>query len=138
MEPNEDIHAQPFLHRLDMRVDGRNILTVGVSAEIGDDTLGNTADATKVVGKVLQGSLRYNPLDFGTEWCRYVRVHRGGLEDCVTSKSSRFPPDGSGQRLNSRCCSSPGLRKVGFRGPVSPWACGPGWRWVSGRRLPER
>lgn len=113
MEANKGIHVQPPLRRLDERVDGGNVLTVGVNAVIGDDILGDTADAMKVVGKVLQGSLRYNPLDFG---CEYIRVHHGGSEDCGTSKSYRFPPNGSRQRLNSRCCSSPGLRKVGLRG----------------------
>ena len=56
MEANEDIHVQPPLRRLGMRVNGRNILTVGVSAGIGD--------TRNVVGKVLQGTLRCNPLGF--------------------------------------------------------------------------
>ena len=73
MEVNEDTHVQPPLHRLGMRANGRNTLTVGVSAVIGDEILGNTADARNVVWKVIRGSLRHR---------------RGGPEDWIVTRKS--------------------------------------------------
>ena len=65
---------------------------VGVSAEIGGDMLDDARNmAGRLVGEVLQGSWRWNLLDFEAGWGGCIH-HRGGGENRVTSKSLRFPP----------------------------------------------